>query len=255
MMPQTRTVAAVLVASALVLTACGQVPFPVPSASPSATAIPTHTVSAPSPSPTPTPLPTADGEVLFTISAKLTSPVGATARVEQVVYKPETDLDDLDAITAQLDDECTGWRDSIGPADYVVGMITAKDTSTGGKKWPPSGQVVVTMAGTPVFAGDWQSFQSFCTSAQLLVPGEVRGVTPVPADGDPDSPGGLATLTYGFGIATEAGTDATDPRYTQLSDCRITLTAAARADSDLVEKWLTTRQAGPGLCEVNTPGV
>ncbi|MCU1441186.1 MAG: hypothetical protein JWP85_2183 [Rhodoglobus sp.] len=253
MTPKTRIVAAVLVGSALVLTACGQVPFPVPSASPTSTASPTPTVSAPSP--TPTPLPTADGEVLFTISAKLTSPVGATAHVEQVVYKPESDLDDLDAITTQLDDECTGWRESIGPADYVVGMITAEDTSTGGKKWPPSGQVVVTMAGTPVFAGDWQTFQSFCTSVQVLVPGEVRGVTPVPAGGDADSPGGWATLTYGFGIATEAGTDATDRRYTQLSDCRITLTAAARAESDIVEAWLAAPQASPGLCEVNTPGV
>jgi hypothetical protein len=253
MTPTTPMVAAVLAASALLLTACAQIPFPVPSASPTTTATPTHTVSAPSP--TPTPLPTADGDVLFTISAKLTSPVGATARVEQVIYRPESDLDDLDAITTQLDDECTGWRESIGPADYVVGMITAKDTSTGGKKWPPSGQAVVTMAGTPVFAGDWQTFQSFCTSVQVLVPGEVRGVTPVPAGGDADSPGGWATLTYGFGIATEAGTDATDRRYTQLSECHITLTPAARAESDLVEAWLTTAQAGPGLCEVNTPGV
>jgi hypothetical protein len=193
--------------------------------------------------------------VLFTISAKLTSPVGATARIEQVVYKPVAELEDLDAITAQLDDECSGWRDTIGPADFVVGVITAKDTSTGSKKWPPSGQVVVTMAGTPVYAGDWETFQSYCTSAQVRIPGEVRGVTPVPAGADADSPGGWATLTYGFGIATEAGTDAGDDRYTQLSDCRITVTAAGRAESDLVEAWLTAPQSGPGMCEVNTPGV
>jgi hypothetical protein len=246
-------IAAAALAAALALTACGSVRFPVPT--PTATDTSSPTPSSEAPTPTPTPLPTAEGDVLFTISVKLTSPVGATARVVQTVYQPVTDLDDLPEIEAQLDEECSGWRDSIGEGEYIVSSIVATDTSTGGKKWPKSGQVVVTMAGTPVFQGDYTSFQSFCTSVQVLIPGHVRGVTPLHPGSNADDAGGWATLTYGFGIATEAGTDATDHRYTQLSECTITLSPFARSESSLADAWPTDPQSSAGLCEVNTPGV
>jgi hypothetical protein len=248
------TIAAVLLAGALTLTACGQVPMPTPTPTLTESATPTATPTA-TVKPSPTPLPSADSEVLFTISAKLTSPVGATATIVQTVYRPVTELDDLTAIERQLDEECSGWRTSIGEGEYVVSSIEAKDTSTGGKKWPNSGQVVVTMAGSPVFQGEFETFQSFCTSVQVLVPGEVRGVTPIHPGVGADEPGGWATLTYGFGIPTEAGTDATDKRYTQLSGCTITLSAFAKSESTHAGDWTTDRQSAPGLCEVNTPGV
>ena len=206
------------------------------------------------PSPTPAATPD-DSDILFTISATLTSPVGAVAHVEQVIYAPTSDLSDVDSVTAQLDEECDGWRARFGQPDYLVGIITTTDLSTGGKKWSPAGQVVVSMAGTAVYQGDYTTFQSYCSSVQVLVPGTVRGVTPVPAGGSPDSAEGWGTITYGFGIATEPGTDSTDPQYTQLSNCKISVTALGKQLSAIAAKWTSSTISRPGLCEVNHPGV
>lgn len=227
--------------------------MPVPLASGTASSSPSAT--APTPTPTPSPAPTSSGEVLFTISATLTSPVGAVARLTQVVYAPVADLDDSAAVEAQLDEECEGWRSRFDNPDYLVGAITLTDVSTGGKKWAPSGQVVVTMAGTAVYQGDYTPFQSYCSSVQALIPGSIRGVTPVDAAGSPDSAHGWGTFTYGFGIATEPGTDATDARYPQLTDCAITVSPAARQLSSNAARWASETLGRPGACEVNTPGV
>ena len=254
MTPKRTLIAGLLLASALALTACG-VPAPVPTAETTGSGSPTPTAAAPTRTPTPTPLPTAQSDVLFTISAKITSPVGAVARVEQVVHQPVTQLDDRNTVESQLDEECSGWRTSIGEGEFIVSTITAKDLSAGGKKWPISGQVVVTMSGTPVFMGDFDTFQSLCASVQVKIPSQIRGVSPIVAGSDPDDPGGWATLTYGFGIPTEAGTDATDRRYPQITECRITLSPFAEAASAIARSWLTDAQAATGLCEVNTPGV
>lgn len=234
----------------LALAGCGVMPVPTGTGTPTGSPTPTFTSS-----PTPSPAPTATGDVLFTISATLTSPVGATAHIEQVVYAPTATLSDSAAVEAQLDEECDGWRDRFTATDYLVSEITTTDTSTGGKKWAPSGQVVVSLAGTSVFQGDFTPFQSYCSSVQALVPASIRGVTPVTAGGNPDSAQGWGSLTYGFGIATEAGTDATDPRYTQLTDCAITVSPAARAASANAASWTAAMLAHPGACEVNSPGV
>ena len=239
------------VLAVLALTGCGVMPVPTASGTPSGTPSPSPTATAASPSPAPS----ASGDILFTISATLTSPVGAVAHLEQVVYAPVSALDDDAAVGAQLDEECDGWRSLFTGPDYLVTSVTATDLSTGGKKWAPSGQAVVSMAGTSVWQGDYTTFQSYCSSVQVLVPGSIRGVTPVPAGGSPDSAAGWATLTYGFGIATEPGTDATDSRYPQLTDCAITVTAAAKALSDRAATWTSAALARPGACEVNTPGV
>ena len=239
--------------SVLALAGCGTMPVPI--ASETSTPAPSATVKPATPSPTPTPAPTASGEVLFTISATLTSPVGAVAHIEQVVYAPTAKLADANAVDAQLDEECNGWRARFDDHEYLVGAITVTDRSTAGKKWAPTGQVVVTMAGTAVYQGDFTSFQSNCSSVQALVPGRIRGVTPVRASGSPDSAEGWGTFTYGFGIATEAGTDATDPRYTQLTDCKVVVSAAAKKLSANAAGWTSAAAARPGACEVNTPGV
>ena len=237
--------------SVLVLSGCGVMPVPFATGTPTGSPTPTASLA----SPTPTPAPSASGDVLFTISATLTSPVGAVARLEQVVYAPTAELDDADAVDAQLDEECDGWRARFDDHDYLVGAITLTDASTGGKKWSSSGQVVVSMAGTAVYQGDFTPFQSYCSSVQALVPGEIRGVTPVRAGGSPDSAEGWGTFTYGFGVATEPGTDATDPRYPQLTDCRVTISAAAKKLSANAAGWSSAAASRPGACEVNTPGV
>ncbi len=185
------------------------------------------------------------GDLLFTISAKLTSPQGATATITQAVYAPVGDLDDLTAIEEQLDEECSGWRESTGAGSWLVAEIIAKDTSTGGREWGEGGQFVVTMAGAPVFQGDFSAFQAYCVSAQGDVPGTIRAVTPLVPGAEPDQPGGWATVAYGFGMADDTNT---------LSACRITLTTLARAESTLARRWPNIRQDA-GFCEVNTLGL
>jgi hypothetical protein len=233
------------VAVVLVLASCGlRMPVPTGTGTPTGSASPT-------PGATVAP-PLAEEDVLFTISATLTSPVGATADIEQVVFAPVSTLDRIDEVEARLDEECGDWRSTIGEPAYVASLVTTTDTSKGGKKWPPSGQVVVSLSGFPVFEGDYTGFQNFCSSVQVLIPGTVVGVTPVPASAGSDSRGGWATVIYGFGIATEGGEDPTDERYTQLSDCVITLSEAAE-ESAIARSWLTAPQLD-GACSVNNTG-
>lgn len=231
----------------LALAGCGVMPVPTLTSTPTLSPSPTPTFSA-------SPEPVA-GDILFTLSATITSPVGATARVEQVVYAPVPDIDDEDAVVAQLDEECDGWRGRFTSPDYLVSAITVTDTSTGGKRWAPTGQVVVSMAGTAVYQGDYTPFQAYCASVQALVPATIRAVTPVPAGGSPDSAEGWGTITYGFGIATEAGTDVLDPRYTQISDCTVVVTPLARSLSTNAERWATSVIGQPNACELNPAGV
>ena len=247
-----RPIHVAVAASVLTLVGCGVMPVPSGSGTPTLSPSPSASVATPTPTPATTPEPS---EILFTISATLTSPVGAVAHLEQVIYAPTSDLNDVDSVTAQLDQECDGWRARFGQPDYLVGMVTATDLSTGGKKWSPTGQVVVSMAGTAVYQGDYTTFQSYCSSVQVLIPGSIRGVTPVPADGSPDSAEGWATLTYGFGIDTEPGTEPTDSRYSQLSDCAIKVTALGKKLSATAAKWTSSTISRPGLCQINHPGV
>lgn len=240
---------AILVAAALTLSGCGIMELPTASTpTPSATPGPTATRTAkptPTPTPTRTPAPEVHGDLLFTISAKLTSPDGATATIRQSVFAPVDDLDDLRAVERQLDEECSGWRESIGEGEYLVAEITAKDTSTGDREWGAGSQFVVMMAGTPVFQGDYSPFQAFCVSAQGDVPGTIRAVSPLVVGAEPDEPGGWATIAYGFGVADDAN---------RISACRITVTTLARAESDLAKTWPMIPQ-NAGFCEINTLGL
>lgn len=217
-----------------------------PGASPTASAAPSAT-----PTPTPTAAAITDPNVLFTISANLTSGTGATATIVQTVYKPVATLPDLAAVQSQLDTQCTGWRGTYPSADYVVSTVTATDTSTGGKAWN-NGHIVVSMDGSPVFTGDASSFQAFCASVQLAIPGMIRGVTPVPAGAGSDDPLGWATINYGFGFNYEPGhPDTAQPGDSVISNCVVTLSQSATA-SALATSWLTRSQYLPDfLCDVN----
>lgn len=236
------------------LTACGVMPVPTLSPTPtgSGSATPTAIAPTPSSSPTATVDPT-DPNLLFTISVTLTSPVGALAHVTQAVYKQVPTIANQAAVEQQLDEQCDGWRNTVGPADYVRTVITSDDVSTGGKVWSPSGHFVVTLAGFPAWFGDYTSFMAYCASVQGLIPGTIEGIAPVPAGAVADARGGWATLQYGFGIATDPQDQATDPQYTQLSDCVITLSPYAAANSAIAPTWAGVVQ-DPGLCEVNRNG-
>jgi hypothetical protein len=237
------------IAVGLALAGCGTMGLPTGSTpTPSATPTPTASPSA-TPSPTPTamttPAPEASGDVLFTIKAKLTSPTGATATITQTVFAPFDELDDQDAVEDQLDEECAGWRQTIGDDAWLVSKITAKDTSTGSRTWDSGPQFVVMMAGTSVFQGDYSPFQAYCVSAQGHVPGVIRAVSPLDPDIAPDSLGGWASIAYGFGTADDSN---------RVSGCTITVTPLARTESELAKTWPTLRQ-NPGFCEINTLGL
>ncbi|MFZ2964731.1 MAG: hypothetical protein WA006_08625 [Rhodoglobus sp.] len=242
-----RLLPAFAIAAILVTTGCGtfEIPGgPTPSPTPTRTQASTPTPT-PTPAPTRTPAPGFEGEVLFTVAAKLTSPDGATANLKQTVYLPVDGLDELDGVEGLLDEQCGDWRENLGDESFLVSEITATDTSAAGQVWEDTPQFVVTMAGTSVFLGDVEPFHAFCTSVQGFVPGVSLAVSPLPSDVEPDEPGGWATFAYGFGVIDE------DAMITQ---CRISVSDEGKTRSTLVRTWPGLRQ-DPGFCEVNTLGL
>ena len=244
--------AAVAALSVIVLAGCGIMPVP--------TAATGSLSRSPSPSATgrPTPAPTETrppADILFTITATLTSPVGAVAQLTQVVYAPTTKLDKIAQVAARLDAQCSGWQKRFTDPAFVVSTITAKDVSKNGKKWAPSGQFAVTMAGTAIYEGSLAADPKKCSTALGLIPGTIRGITPVRSDGSADSAEGWGTLTYGFSVPVKDGDDPTDEAYSQLSNCKITVSTAAKKLSANAADWATQKFTTPGECIVNTPGV
>lgn len=244
--------AAAAALSVLVLAGCGIMPVPTAatgsltrSPSPSATGRPT-------PAPTETRPPT---DILFTISATITSPVGAVAELKQVVYAPTAKPDKLAQVAARLDAQCTGWQKRFTDPAFLVSTITAKDLSKNGKKWAPSGQFDALMAGTSIFEGSLASEPEKCTTAQGLVPGTIRAITPVRSDGSADSAEGWGTLSYGFSIPVKDGDDPADKAYSQLTNCKVVVSAAAKKLSKNATAWSTQKFTTPGECILNVPGV
>lgn len=180
--------------------------------------------------------PVADPDVLFSIFVTATSPSGAVADLVQTVYRPVAATTQQSADEAALDGECDGWRSEYAAAEYVVGLIDITDRSPAGSSWDRS-VAVVSMNGWPVFSGEVDTFQSYCASYQVNL-GSSRGVTPIAAGAGADGTHGWAHIEYGFGIATEAGTDVPGPNDTVLSDCVIILGAEAQA-SAIASTWVS----------------
>jgi hypothetical protein len=231
-MNKTAPLATLAVLAALSLAACmpgGPTPDETDS-TPGPTATATET-ALPDDGDGPTPL---DPDVLFTISATATAPNGAVATLVQTVYKPVLTTNQQSVDEAALDSECTGWRDEYPSADYVISLIDVTDQSPAGASWEHS-VAVVSMNGWPVFSGEVDTFQAYCASYQVNL-GASRGVTPVLHGSGADGAHGWAHILYGFGIATEAGTDTPGPDDTVLSNCQVTLSAEA-ATSAIASAW------------------
>lgn len=225
--------AALAILGGLAATACaGPAPGPSPSAS---------TATAPTPSATPV----IDPTVLFTITVTATSPTGAIADLTQTVYKPVATTTQQAADEAALDAECEGWRGAFTAPQYLVSRIQVTDRSPAGTSWDRS-VAVVSLNGWPSFSGEVSSFMSPCASVQVNL-GESRGVTPVGASSDAE--GGWATFEYGFGIATNAGSDVPGPDDALLSDCAISLSDEA-ALSAIASAW--TVPSSPISCIFRT---
>ena len=175
-----------------------------------------------------------DPDVLFTITVTATAPNGAVADLVQAVYKPVAATTQQSVDEAALDSECTGWRDSFAAPAYVVSLIDVTDRSPAGSSWDRS-VAVASMNGWPVFSGAVDTFQAYCASYQVNL-GASRAVTPIAAGSNSDDMQGWARIRYGFGIATEAGTDTPGPDDTVLSNCQIVLSAEA-ATSPIASAW------------------
>lgn len=187
------------------------------------------------------PAPTADDEpvvgpnILFTISVTSTAPNGAVAHLTQTVYKPVTATTQQSTDEAALDGECEGWRSEFPSAEYLVSLIEVTDESAAGVSWDRA-PAVVSMNGWPAYSGAVSTFQSYCASYQVNI-GSSRAVSPVEAGSGADGVHGWARVAYGFGIATNAGSDVPGPDDATLSNCQITLSPAAEA-SAIASTWV-----------------
>jgi hypothetical protein len=216
--------AVVAVAAVALLAACA--PAAKPHATVTATKKPVATASA-SATPTASPLP--DG-VLFQITATATAPDGTAATLTETVQAPTATTTLQNGDTAQLDNECDGWRQAFTNTQFLVAKVTT--SIPGGASWTADdGRIAVDMAGYPVWSGDQQPFQALCASAIAGIPGSARAVSPV-AGGKPDATGGWAVFRYGFSNATvgDASSSSTaSPSADQVvfSRCKLQLGAAA----------------------------
>jgi hypothetical protein len=226
-------------AAVLCLTACA--PHPVPSSTARAgsttSATPTGT-----PTPTEAPLP---ADVLFKISVTATAPNGAVAKLTETVHAPVTTTDQQAADEAQLDNECDSWRTAFSSTEFVVGQVQAILVSG---TWDTKQGIPADMAGYPVWQGDEQPFQAFCSGALPSIPGSARAVSPVGGGNDPDRDGAWGIYRYGFGIDVDPSTagDGPSPTDVVLSHCSIQLGAAAHG-SVFASSWPASAQTAKGL--------
>ena len=198
---------------------------------------PSVATSAPPAAASATPEPSAssiDPNILFAISVTATAPNGAIADLTQTVYTPVAATTQQAADEAALDGECGGWRTEFPAAEYLVSLIEVTDESPAGVRWDGS-VAVVSMNGWPTYTGAVDTFQAYCASYQVNV-GSSRAVSPVTAGSGADGLHGWAHVSYGFGIATEAGSDVPGPDDTLLSNCQITLSPAVQA-SVIASTW------------------
>lgn len=219
--------AALAILAALSLTAC----MPGDPTDPPATdATPTATPDA-----TPEPDPGLDPDVLFTITVEATASNGALATLVQTVYKPVAATEQQAVDEAALDAECEGWKVQYPAAEYVVSLIDVTDHSPDGSSWDQS-VAVASMNGWPAWSGEVDTFQSYCASYQVNL-GASRAVSPITAGSGAEGTHGWARMLYGFGIATNAGSDTPGPDDTLLSDCVVELSAEA-ALSAIASSWV-----------------
>jgi hypothetical protein len=189
---------------------------------------------------------TADPNVMFTISATVTSPAGAVADIVQVVYKPVAQDADS-ALLTDPDNGCGDWQSVIPDPEYVVTVATATDRSPAGVSWPDFGVAFVGLLGRPIFTGPHQLWGVACTDAIIPI-GSVRGITAV-SSGPADTGFGWANVSYGIttgGAAQEyEGWDDEN-----ITNCKISLSQWAIDNSAKAASWATQAQLYPGVfCE------
>ena len=192
--------------------------------------------------------PTVDPTVLFTITAKLSSDAGATADLSEIVYKPVDATDQMskdEALANDPDLGCPNWLSLIPNEQFLVGKITVTDTSPAGASWPADAYGLALLdfdGGHPVYSGAMNFFQAVCDTGVFVTLGETRAVSPVNPT-SPDEQYGWASYSYGF--YAEPGEFAGTIGST-ITDCSLTLSDYATANSVVVQGWAAQPQPYPG---------
>jgi hypothetical protein len=179
--------------------------------------------------------PAVDPTILFTITATATATGSnhASADLVQRVYRPVATTVHMASDLALLDSSCDGWKKMFPSRLFVTTTITAK-LRAGSPAWPTKNiePIGADMDGYPAFSGDWAPFEAACSGGLLkTLPGSIHGVMPVPTTMPADSKTGWTQAIYGFGIAYDDDPSDIPASYkVQITNCHITLGAAARAN-------------------------
>jgi len=226
------------------LTGCAPAVHPHPHPHPSAG----HTsVASAGPTTTPTPTASAAGALppnaLFRITATVTEPTGASARLVQIVFAPSAPTA---SDTALLNAQCNQagqptWQSAFVNPEYVTTTITATHVA-GTPAWPASDQVAAYFMGsTSAYSGGYTVAQADCAPGYITIPGTMHGVgaveTSSPATGANGWAGDFGQ--YGFDGAGNAPGSPGQSGTGVVSDCAIQESAAAQATSSVVAGWLT----------------
>ena len=196
--------------------------------------------------PVPSATPSVDPNVMFTISATVTSPAGAIADVVQTVYKPVAQTDNQDADHALLTDPesgCGDWPSVIPDPLYVVAVATVTDRSPAGVSWPDLGVAFVDLMGRPMYTGPYDTWGAACSSVIAHV-GTVRGVTAV-SSGPADTGYGWANVNYGISTGG-SGQEYAGWDDENITNCKLTLSQWAIDNSAIAASWATKTQLYPG---------
>jgi hypothetical protein len=215
---------------------------PTPSATPTAAATATATAT-PTPS-GPAPLP---ANALFRISATVTAPGGASAKLVQTVFMPA-------AITAaqraQMNTGCAGesdadatgapWLNNYHTAWILSSTMTAT-LNPGSPAWNNTANgVLADFVGFGYFSGAYAGFEADCAPGFITIPGTQQAISPIQGTNPSGQPYGWAGEfgSYGF---YGGGNDPGGPDMggnAVVSHCLVQLSATAAANATAAA-WVT----------------
>ena len=230
----------VLAAAIVVVVATGCAPAVV--AVPQPTGVATApAIVAPTPTVTSTPAPTVDPDILFTVTATVTSPGknGAVANLVQTVYAPRPATSVTTSDLARIKTQCDGLITTSANPTYLKTTVTstlADDSSP----WPSDDSVGVVEGGGngSAWGGSFTPFETACAGPIITIPGEADGIAPIPSVKSASQPTGWTVGQYGFAYFYDADSfsDITKSERYKFSNCAIHLGPVA-AQNPTAAKW------------------
>jgi hypothetical protein len=204
-----------------------------------------------SPTVTPTPVPTSGPPVLgplpanalFRITAIAVQPDGATVDLTETVYAPSaSNPTDAALLTAQCNGSGFSPWTSYFPAGYkFVDMTADAQARQGTPTFNSNATIAVAFGGeVSAYSGDYQTAQAVCAYGSIKAPGNMHGVTVVPATNSAKSSLGWAASGVFYGFDGD-GNDPSDPNggggNTVVKGCAITISPTALAAAPSIAAW------------------